>query len=74
MTKFCRTVLYVIIVNLVIFAGHLSDRIKYFVSQSETFLVLTDRPALFVKTGVLTLLQEYVNIIDNVRNTNVNFY
>ena len=37
---------------MVIFAGHLSDRIKYFVSQNEILLVLTDRPALFVKTGL----------------------
>ena len=50
-TQFCRTVLYVIIVILEIFARHLSDRIKYFVSQNEILLVLTDRPALFVKTG-----------------------
>ena len=49
-TQFCRTVLYVIIAILEIFAGHLSDRIKYFVSQNEILLVLTDRPALFVKT------------------------
>ena len=27
-----------------------SDRIKYFVSQNEILLVLTDRPALFMKT------------------------
>ena len=51
-TQFCRTVLYVIIVILVIFAGHLSDRIKYFVSQNKILLVLTDRPALFVRTAV----------------------
>ena len=49
-TQFCRTVLYVIIVIWVIFAGHLSDSIKYFVSQNEILLVLTDRPAIFVKT------------------------
>ena len=49
-TQFCRTVLYVIIVILEIFARHLSDRIKYFFSQNEISLVLTDRPALFVKT------------------------
>ena len=36
---------------LEIFAGHLSDRIKYFVSQNEILLVLTDRPALFMKTA-----------------------
>ena len=30
-------------VILVIFDGHLSDRIKYFVSQNEILLVLTDR-------------------------------
>ena len=48
--QFCRTVLYVIIVILEIFARHLSDRIKYFVSQNEFLLVLTDRPALFAKT------------------------
>ena len=50
-TQFCRTVLYVIIKNVVIFVRHLSDKIKYFVSQNEILLVLTDRPALFVKTG-----------------------
>ena len=50
--QFCRTVLYVIIVILEIFAGHLSDRIKYFVSQNEILPALTDRPALFVKTVV----------------------
>ena len=44
-TQFCKTVLYVIIVILEIFAGHLSDRITYFVSQNEILLVLTDRPA-----------------------------
>ena len=49
-TLFCRTVLYVIIVILVIFAVHF-DRITYFVSQNEMLLVLTDRPALFVKTA-----------------------
>ena len=49
--NFCRTVLYGFIVILEIFAGHLSDRIKYFVSQNENLLDLTDRPALFVKTG-----------------------
>ena len=36
---------------LEIFAGHLSDRIKYFVSQNEILLVLTYRPALFMKTA-----------------------
>ena len=51
-THFCRTVLYVIIVIWEIFAGHLSDRIKYFVSQNKMLLVLTDRPALFVKTDI----------------------
>ena len=51
-TQFCRTVLYVNITkNVVIFVRHLSDKIKYFVSQNEILLVLTDRPALFVKTG-----------------------
>ena len=35
---------------MVIFARHLSDKIKYFVSQNEILLVLTDRPALFVTT------------------------
>ena len=49
-TQFCRTVLYVIIKTVVIFARHLSDKIKYFVSRNEILLVLTDRPALFVKT------------------------
>ena len=48
-TQFCRTVLYDIIVIMVIFVGQLSDRIRYFVSQNEILLVLTDRPALFVK-------------------------
>ena len=33
---FCRTILYAIIVVLVIFSGHLSDRIKYFVIQKVT--------------------------------------
>ena len=33
--QFCWTVLCVIIVILVIFAAHLSDRIKYFVRQIE---------------------------------------
>ena len=50
-TQFCRTVLYVI-KNVIIFARHLSDKIKYFVSQNEILLVLTDRPALFVKTDL----------------------
>ena len=50
-TQFCRTDLYVIIVILEIFAGHLSARIKYFVSQNEYLLVLTDKLALFAKTG-----------------------
>ena len=45
-TQFCRTVLYDIIVIMVIFVGQLSDRIRYFVSQNEILLVLTDRPAL----------------------------
>ena len=40
---------YVVIVILEFFVGHLSDRIKYFVSQNEIMLILTDR-ALFVKT------------------------
>ena len=40
-TQFCGTVLYVNIVILLIFAGHLSDKIKYFASQNETLLVLT---------------------------------
>ena len=52
-TQFCRTVLYGIIVILEIFAGHLSDRIKYFVNQNEILLVLSDRPALFVKTALI---------------------
>ena len=52
-TQFCRTVLYLIIVILEIFAGHLSDRIKYFISQNEYLLVLTDKQALFVKTVIL---------------------
>ena len=43
--------LYVIIVIMVIFVGQLSDRIKYFVIQNEILLVLTNRPALFVKTA-----------------------
>ena len=38
---------YIIIVILVIFAGHLSDSIKYFVRQNKNLLFLTDRPALF---------------------------
>ena len=54
-TQFCRTVLYVIIKNVVIFARHLSDKIKYFVSQNEILLVLTDRPALFVKTEIINI-------------------
>ena len=45
-TQCCRTVLYVSIVIWVIFARHLSDSIKYFVSQNEILLILTDRPAL----------------------------
>ena len=45
--QFCRTVLYVIIVILEIFAGHLPDRIRHFVSQNEMLLILTDRLALF---------------------------
>ena len=49
-TQFCRTVLYISIKILVIFVGHLSDRIKYIVSQNEILLVLTDSLALFVKT------------------------
>ena len=36
---------------MIIFVGLLSDRIKYFVSQNEISLVLTNRPALFVKTA-----------------------
>ena len=43
------------IVILVICAGLLSDRIKYFVGQNEILLVLTDRLALFLKTDVLLL-------------------
>ena len=35
--------LVVIIIIVVIFAGHLSDRIKHFVSRNEILLVLTDR-------------------------------
>ena len=54
-TQFCRTFLYVIIVILEIFVGHLSDRIKYFVSQNEILLVLTDRPALLVKITLVLL-------------------
>ena len=42
--------MFYIIEILEIFARHLSDRIKYFVSQNEILLVLTDRPALSVKT------------------------
>ena len=60
-TQFCRTVLYVIIVILEIFARHLSDRIKYFVSQSEILLVLTDRPTVFMKTE----LAEFIFIFQN---------
>ena len=43
--------LYVIILIMVIFVGQLSDKIKYFVIQNEILLVLTNRPALFVKTA-----------------------
>ena len=50
-TSFCRAFLHVIIVILEIFVGHLTDRIKYFVSQNEILLVLTDRRAL-VKTEI----------------------
>ena len=39
-----------LIVILKIFAGHLFDRIKYFASEKEILLVLTDRRALFAKT------------------------
>ena len=49
-TQFCRTVLFVIIVIVVIFVVQLSDRIKYFVRQNEILLVLSDRPAHFMKT------------------------
>ena len=52
-TQFCRTVLYIIIVILVISGGHLSNRIKYFVGQNEILLVLTDRQALFTKPEIL---------------------
>ena len=40
----------IMIVILVTFVGQLSDRLKYFDRQNEILLVLTDRPALFVKT------------------------
>ena len=51
-TQFCRTVRTICYhCNFLIIAGHLSDRIKYFVSWNEILLVLTDKPALFLKTG-----------------------
>ena len=50
-TQFCRTVQYIII--WVIFAGHSSNTIKYFVRQNEILLVLPDRPALFAKTVLM---------------------
>ena len=58
--QFCRTVLYVIIVIWEIFAGYLSDRIKYFVSQNKILLVLTDRPALYMKID--TYMYMYLEI------------
>ena len=47
--QFCRIARYVNIEILVIYAGHLSDRIKYFVK------VFTDRLALFMKTAMVSL-------------------
>ena len=41
--QFCWTVLCVIIVIVVIFAAHLSNRIKYFVRQNEIFNAGFDR-------------------------------
>ena len=51
-SQFCRTILYVIIVILVNFAAHLSDRIN-FVSKNEILQVLTNRPTLFVLGGYI---------------------
>ena len=45
----------------------MSDRIKYFVSQNEILLVLTDRPALFVKTDVFVMLSILTLIAEEVR-------
>ena len=53
----CMTVLYVIIVVLIISAGHLSDRIKYFVGKNEILLVFRDRPTLFMKTVMMRLIK-----------------
>ena len=42
------------------FAGHLSDRIKYFVSQNEILLVLTNRLQGFVKTDRQQFILSYI--------------
>ena len=61
-TLFYRTVLYVLIVMDFV-AGRLSDTIKYFVSQNKILLVLTDRPALFVKTAPGERASEVLGLI-----------
>ena len=50
--QFCRTVLSLIIVILIIFVGYLSDRfrLKYFIRLNEILLVMSARPVLFMKT------------------------
>ena len=40
--------------NLVNFAGHLSDRMKFSAGHDEILLVLSGRPALFTKTDDLS--------------------
>ena len=72
-TKFCRTVLYVIIVILVIFAGYLFDRLKHFVRLNEILLVLTERLALFVKTAFKCQTLNGVTVLMVFKDENFTF-
>ena len=54
----CRTVgilVVRILFSLLIFTGHLSDRLKFFAGQNANLLVLSGSPALFLKTDITSL-------------------
>ena len=60
-TQFCRTLFLCYLHNFGnFFAGHLSDRIKYFVSQNEILLVLTNRLQGFVRTDRQKCILSYI--------------
>ena len=46
--------------------GHLSDKLKFSAGQNENLLVLSDSPAVFVKTVLVVLCFSFIHSIFNM--------